>query len=138
MFSDFSSAFNTIQPHLLVQKLLNMKLPSSVISWIFEYLTSRFQYVMLNGLLWSVIKVNTGAPQGTVLAPFLFALYTADCRSTDESCPLVKFADDTELVGKISNHENALYHKQTKNLWIGVINITCIWLFPNERNVHWF
>ena len=51
MFFDFSSAFNTIQPHLLVQKLLNMKLPSSVISWIFEYLTSRFQYVMLNGLL---------------------------------------------------------------------------------------
>ena len=31
-----------------------------------------------------------------VLAPFLFALYTADCRSTDESCPVVKFADDTE------------------------------------------
>ena len=31
---------------------------------------------------------------GTVLAPFLFALYTADCRSTDKSCPLVKFADD--------------------------------------------
>ena len=28
MFFDFSSAFNTIQPHLLVQKLFNMKLPS--------------------------------------------------------------------------------------------------------------
>ena len=53
-----------------------------------------------------------GAPQGTVLAPFLFALYIADCRSTDESCPVVKFADDTELVGKISNDEDATYHKQ--------------------------
>ena len=31
MFFDFSSAFNTIQPHLLVQKLLIMKLPSSII-----------------------------------------------------------------------------------------------------------
>ena len=62
----------------------------------------------------SVISTNTGEPQGTVLAPFLFALYTADCRSTDESCPLVKFADDTELVGKISNDEDALYHKQTE------------------------
>ena len=37
MFFDFSSAFNTIQTHLLVQKLLNMKLPSSVISWIFDF-----------------------------------------------------------------------------------------------------
>ena len=42
-------------------------------------------------------------------------LYTADCRSIDESCPLVKFAGDTELVGKISNDEDALYHKQTEN-----------------------
>ena len=85
MFFDFSSAFSTIQPHLLVQKLLNMKLPSSIISWIFDYLTNRLQYVRLNELLSSAIRTNTGASQGTVLAPFLFALYTADCRSTDES-----------------------------------------------------
>ena len=52
----------------------------------------------MNGLLSSAISTNTGAPQGTVLAPFLFALYTVDCRSTDESYPLVEFADDTELV----------------------------------------
>ena len=114
MFFNFSSAFSTIQPHLLVQKLLNMKLPASVIYWIFDYLTRRLQYVRLNGLLSSTISTNTGEPQGTVLAPFLFVLYTADCRSTDESCPLVKFADDTELVGKISNDEDALYHKQTE------------------------
>ena len=45
----------------------------------------------------------------------MFALYTADCRSTDESCPVVKFADDTELVGKISNDEGDIYHKQIEN-----------------------
>ena len=93
-----------------------MKLPSSVISWIFDYLTSRLQDVRLNGLLSSAIKTNTGAPQGTVLAPFLFALYTAYRRSTDESCPVVKFADDTELVGKISNDEDAVYHRQIETL----------------------
>ena len=71
--------------------------------------------VQLNGVLSSVICINAGALQGTVLAPFLFSLYTADCRSTDESCPLVKFADDTELVGKISNDEDALHHKQIEN-----------------------
>ena len=53
---------------------------------------------------------------GAVLAPFLFALYTADCRSNDESYPVVKFAADTELVGKISNDEDAIYHKQIENL----------------------
>ena len=58
---------------------------------------------------------NTGAPLGTVLAPFLFSMHTADCRSTDESCPLVKFADDTEHNGKISKDEDELYHKQIGN-----------------------
>ena len=53
-----------------------------------------------------------GVCVGVCLFAFLFSLYTADCRSTDESCPLVKFADDTELVGKVNN---ALYHKQTEN-----------------------
>ena len=50
-----------------------------------------------------------------VFAPFLFSLYTADCRNTDESCPLMKFADNTDLVGKISNDEDALNHKQIEN-----------------------
>ena len=30
-------------------------------------------------------------------------------------CPLVKIADDTELVQKISNDDDALYHKQIEN-----------------------
>ena len=74
------------------------------------------QYVRLNGLLSSAIRTNTAVPQGTVLAPFFFALYTADCRSTDESClAAVQFADDTELVGKIRNDEDTIYHKQIEN-----------------------
>ena len=58
---------------------------------------------------------TTSAPQGPVLAPFLLSLFTANRGSTDELCPLVKFADDTGLVGKISNNEDALYQKQIEN-----------------------
>ena len=75
-----------------------MKLPPSVLSWIIDYLINRLQYVRLKGVLSSAISTNIGAPQGTVLAPFLFLPYAADCRSTNESYLLVKFADDTELL----------------------------------------
>ena len=103
-----------------------MKLPSSVISWIFDYFTNRLQYVRLNGVLSSVICTDTGAPQGTVLAPFLLSLSTADCRSTDGLCPLVKCADDTKLVGKISNDEDVLYYKQIENFVNWCDKMTCM------------
>ena len=128
IFFDFSCAFNTIQPHLLVQKRVYMK--SSVISWIFDYLTNRLQYVRLNGVLSSFLWTNTGAPQGTILAPFLFSLYTADRRSTDGLCPVVKFADDTELVEK----SVMMRTRFTTSRWGNFVNwcdkkIICIWMF---------
>lgn len=70
MFFDFSSAFNTIQPHILANKLLKMNVRYDFIAWIFNYLTSRSQHVIIKtpeGQNTSdVIMPNTGAPQGTV------------------------------------------------------------------------
>ena len=72
-FFDFSSAFKTIQPHLLCDKILNTNLCPSLITWIMNYLISRPQYVRLRPCTLSdVIITNTGAPQGTVVSPFLF------------------------------------------------------------------
>ncbi|PIK38495.1 hypothetical protein BSL78_24668 [Apostichopus japonicus] len=98
MFFDFSSAFNTIQPHNLATKLINMGIPHGFIHWIVKYLTNRTQFVKLGPNCRSnIITSNTGAPQGTVLAPFLFTLYTSDCRSQEKICPIIKFADDTAM-----------------------------------------
>ena len=45
IFVDFSSAFNTIQPIVLVQKLIKMKVNQHICAWIFEFLTNRPQFV---------------------------------------------------------------------------------------------
>ena len=63
MFFDFSSAFNTIQPHLLVNKLLDINVPCGLIRWTLEYLTNRSQYVKIVQFSFSnVIFSSTGAP----------------------------------------------------------------------------
>ena len=72
-FFYFASAFNSIQSHLLCDKLLNMNLCPSLITWIMNYLTSRPQYVRSRpSTLSDVIITNTGAPQDTVLSSFVF------------------------------------------------------------------
>ena len=65
-------------------------------------------------------------------------MYIADCRSTDESCPVVKFADDIELVGKISNDEDVIYHQQIEIFvnWCDKKKWLVFECFQNEREVH--
>ena len=114
MYFDFSSAFNTIQPHLLADKLAQIHtIPHSMIRWILQYLTNRSQFVKLsNGNTSEVIASNTGVPQGTVLAPFLFTVYTYDIRSTSPHCSVVKFADDTALIGLVENDVDSMFVDQ--------------------------
>lgn len=108
LFLDFSSAFNTIQPHLMVSKLLKMYVNPTLIQWIFSFLTNRLQRVKISGSaeVWSdFTQTNTGAPQGCVLSPALFTLYTADCRCHRENVLQVKFSDDTSVSGFLTTDE---------------------------------
>ena len=116
MFFDFSSAFNTIQPHLLCDKLMNYNVPTPTIMWVLDYLSMRPQYVRIGKSITSnVVMTNTGAPQGTVLSPFLFSVYTADCKSSDDDCILDKYADDTVLTGMITSNKDQTYLQEIES-----------------------
>lgn len=106
LFFDFSSAFNTIHPALLGKKLADMQVDTSMISWVIDYLTGRPQFVRLRNCVSQHVVSNIGAPQGTVLSPFLFTLYTSDFHYNTQLCHLQKFSDDTAVVGCIEEgHE---------------------------------
>jgi hypothetical protein len=106
LFVDFSSAFNTIQPHVLMKKLIDMNVNSHLILWINDFLVNRVQYVKFSNTFSDCLITNTGAPQGCVLSPLLFTLYTSDCRSNNENCFLIKYADDSALVGLCKNSDD--------------------------------
>ena len=74
LFVDFSSAFNTIQRHIMIQKLQNLDVPIVLTRWLFDFLSNRPQCVRVGEQFSPIMVTNTGAPQGCVLSPFLFIL----------------------------------------------------------------
>ena len=111
LFIDYSSAFNCIQPHILIEKLNKMGVPDHMRLWILDYLSQRPQYVRTKHEHSSNLYINTGAPQGCVLSPVLFVLYTNDLQWDSEFTHILKYADDTVVVGLISNDDNENYFK---------------------------
>lgn len=60
---------------------------------------------------------RTGSPQGCVLSPLLFLLYTSDCRSNYPNRHFLKFADDTVIVSLLNNDENGHGTVVNFNAW---------------------
>merc|ERR1712121_268435 len=74
----------------------------NIIHWINMFLTNRTPIVQLNKKVFSyLVTTNIGAPQGSVLSPVLFTLYTNDCQLNENFVKLIKFADDTTIQGLI-------------------------------------
>ncbi|KAK3548381.1 hypothetical protein QTP70_012138 [Hemibagrus guttatus] len=113
LFVDFSSAFNTIIPALLRDKLFQLNVPDSMCSWITDFLTDRQQFVRLGTHVSDLQHISTVSPQGCVLSPLLFSLYTNGCTSGHQSVKLLKFADDTTLIGLISDGDESAYRGTT-------------------------
>ncbi len=125
-FIDFSSAFNTIIPQQLINKLNLLDLNNSLCNWILDFLTGRPQSVRVGHNTSSTTTLSTGAPQGCVLSPLLFTLLTHDCTAKFSSNHILKFADDTTVVGLISNNDEMHYREEVAQLaeWCGANNLS--------------
>ena len=86
---------------------------------------AREQRVRINDILSTVLSISTGAPQGRVLSAILFIIYTNELRSRFRNCRLIKYADDTVIVGLISNNDESQYNEQISEvvLWCKAHNM---------------
>uniref|UniRef100_A0A8K9V2X2 Reverse transcriptase domain-containing protein n=1 Tax=Oncorhynchus mykiss TaxID=8022 RepID=A0A8K9V2X2_ONCMY len=127
LFIDYSSAFNTIVPFKLVTKLKTLDLDPALCNWVLDFRTGRLQVVRVGNNISTPLILNTGAPQGCVLSPLLYSLFTHDCVAMHASNSIFKFVDDTTVVGLIiTNNDKTAYREEVMALgvWCQENNLT--------------
>ena len=96
VFLDISKAFDKVWHEGLLYKLKSMGMSGELYNLLENYLSDRFQRVLLNGQASSWRPVLAGVPQGSILGPLLFLIYINDLPNKVKSNAKL-FADDTSL-----------------------------------------
>ncbi len=127
LFIDYSSAFNTVIPRKLIHKLFALGLlHPTLCDWLEDFLTGRPQSVRIANRTSDTIITNIGTPQGCVLSPILYTLFTHDCVASHKDNIIVKFAGDTAVIGRITGGDEATYRREVASLvtWCEDNNLT--------------
>ena len=107
---DQSAAFDTIDHDKLLDCLRKwFGVGGRCLDWFKSYLSDRTQCIKIGSVLSEARKLKFGVPQGSVLGPILFSLYTTPLSKVISKHPDVKFhfyADDTQLFIHLK-HKNA-------------------------------
>ena len=99
-----------------MDKLTDIALPPSICAWIKNFLTDRPQTVKVGTTCSSTLTLSTGSPQGCVLSPLLYSLYTHDCTPIHLSNTIITFADDTTVIGLITGGDETAYRDEVNRL----------------------
>ena len=98
---DLSAAFDTIDHNILLGYLKTwFGLGGTALRWFASYLRNRCQAIKIGSTLSELSNLIYGVPQGSVLGPLLFSLYTTPLSKIIRLHPHIKFhfyADDTQL-----------------------------------------
>ena len=109
---NLSAAFDMVDHSILLNGLESpFGIPCTALDWIQSYLTSRSQRVVIGDTKSEPIPLTFGVPEGSVLRPILFTLYT--CRSLSVTYHL--YADNQQLYlsfhpSSMSSHMACLGH----------------------------
>ena len=104
---DMSKAFDTVNIHTLTKKLLDTQIPPILITFIANYIKGRKAFTTYNNKTSTQRQFKTGVPQGGVLSPTLFNIYTSDIPSPPPNINITVYADDITMTSTDTNKQIA-------------------------------
>jgi exonuclease III len=132
---DLSAAFDTIDHEILLTRLrINFGICDTALNWFRSYLSNRKQFVLIDENQSSKMSLDFGVPQGSVLGPVLFIMYTTPLTKliNNHSVHHEMYADDTQL-----EHSDTLdnYNVLVKKLQDCVSDIKT-WMSTNKLKLN--
>ena len=98
---DFS-VFDTVNHQEILYKLSSVSIGGSVLSILTQFLLNLSHYVMLDGCWHKLANIKSEVPQGNVLGPLLFLMYTSQLLSILEN-KLIGYAVESTLIVVVSS-----------------------------------
>ena len=86
---DMSAAFDVVDTDLLLRKLELYGFDRNALQWAWSYLTYRSQYVHIEGSSSSLLPLEVGVPQGSILGPIFYTIFTNELPQVvhGDTCP---------------------------------------------------
>ena len=111
---DLSKAFDTLDHITLMHKLSYYGVQGTALTLFQSYLNNRKQYAKFDNVESDLDTLTTGVHQGSILGPLLFLIYMNDLNNVSSLFKTIMYADDTTLVGNLSNFDNKNNEKNAR------------------------
>ena len=131
VYFDFSKAFDSVNHDKILNKLkYKFGIDGMLLKFLTEYLSNRFQKVVVENTQSDLLPVLSGVPQGSIIGPLLFVLFINDIgEGISENSSISLYADDTKLYREINSDQDHEALQQD-------INVLSNWATNNLMRFH--